>query len=460
MASCVWKTNEIKVSINDIMSEQLVENLSNEKDKEEYVMLDKEDGDFIDPTLVIEESAHFEEDADFAMALALQSEEDEKFYMKKAIKNDANAKIQFVLKSDYEKGLKGLGKKWNEEGMEDYEDEGDFVPSGDWYKMSDGSYKSKHDAEVCGRRNAKNLERCHDVSVGDKDTIVPNKAYNQFKEKMRRNRGKLGVNSGNVKKKTNDTREAVLDEKTRMILFKLLNRGSIEYVQGLYQVGKEGNVYIGCYENDNLEMLPCAIKIFRTTLTGFKNRAEYVVGDHRYDQGFAKLSNIRQSHIVAQKEFANLSRAKKAGIFAPNPICFKDHVLVMSFIGTAEFPAPRISDITLRSKDAMRCYVQLIASLRQLYQVAHLVHADFTAYNILYHDKKCWIVDFAQAVDVSHERSLQFLSHDATELNRYFKSKVATMMDTDHIVQYVTTKRIQDLEPHPMHQDLNTITFS
>ena len=39
------------------------------------------------------------------------------------------------------------------------------------------------------------------------------------------------------------TAEQVMDPRTRMILFKLLNRGSIKHIDGCISTGKEANVY-------------------------------------------------------------------------------------------------------------------------------------------------------------------------------------------------------------------------
>lgn len=45
------------------------------------------------------------------------------------------------------------------------------------------------------------------------------------------------------------TSEQVMDPRTRMILFKLLNRGTIKQIDGCISTGKEANVYhaIGVY---------------------------------------------------------------------------------------------------------------------------------------------------------------------------------------------------------------------
>ena len=53
----------------------------------------------------------------------------------------------------------------------------------------------------------------------------------------------------------------------------------------------------------------CAIKVYKTTLTDFKNRAEYVKGDVRFFKDEFKKQNPRRiMKIWAEKEEVNLRR--------------------------------------------------------------------------------------------------------------------------------------------------------
>ena len=58
------------------------------------------------------------------------------------------------------------------------------------------------------------------------------------------------------------TSELVLDPRTRMILFKLLNRGFLDSIHGCVSTGKEANVYHGI-RNDGSEL---AVKIYKTSI--------------------------------------------------------------------------------------------------------------------------------------------------------------------------------------------------
>ena len=65
------------------------------------------------------------------------------------------------------------------------------------------------------------------------------------------------------------TMEQVMDPRTRMIVFKLLNRGAVREFNGCISTGKEANVYHctmgGEGENG-------AVKIYKTSILVFKDR--------------------------------------------------------------------------------------------------------------------------------------------------------------------------------------------
>jgi RIO kinase 1 len=73
------------------------------------------------------------------------------------------------------------------------------------------------------------------------------------------------------------TAEQVMDPRTRMILFKLLNRGTITVINGCISTGKEANVYHATGKTNE----DVAIKIYKTSILVFKDRDKYVSGEFR-----------------------------------------------------------------------------------------------------------------------------------------------------------------------------------
>lgn len=104
-------------------------------------------------------------------------------------------------------------------------------------------------------------------------------------------------------KKEKSTAEKVLDEKSRIILFKLINRGILDVINGIVATGKESVVIHGRGANiDNgVTQSEVAIKIFKTTLNEFKNRDKYIVADPLLSR--ANTNNARKLiPLWAEKE--------------------------------------------------------------------------------------------------------------------------------------------------------------
>jgi RIO kinase 1 len=157
---------------------------------------------------------------------------------------------------------------------------------------------------------------------------------------------------------------------------------------------------------------PVAVKIFHTSNAVFKNLLQYIEGDPRF-------GGLRRKHrdlvdIWVRKEFRNLSRLAKWGLNVPKPLAVNKNVLVMEYIGTRESPAPRLRDIKILNPEAV--YANLLEFLAVSWQKAKLVHADFSPYNILWHDDLPVVIDVGQAVISQHPKAQEFLVRDVTRL--------------------------------------------
>lgn len=126
------------------------------------------------------------------------------------------------------------------------------------------------------------------------------------------------------------TAEQVMDPRTRMILFKLLNRNLISEVNGCISTGKEANVYHSSSKTGK----DYAIKIYKTSILVFKDRDKYVTGEYRFRHGYCRHNPRKMVRTWAEKEMRNLVRMHSNGLTVPEPILLRSHVLVMEFIGT------------------------------------------------------------------------------------------------------------------------------
>lgn len=239
------------------------------------------------------------------------------------------------------------------------------------------------------------------------------------------------------------TTEQVLDPRTRMILFKMINRGVLYEINGCISTGKEANVYHALTEEGEHR----AIKIYKTSILVFKDRDRYVTGEFRFRNGYSKHNPRKMVKLWAEKEFRNLRRiATNSDIPVPQPLFLRLHVLVMEFLGTKKgWPSPRLRDADHLIEDPdteyQRLYYELIAYMRILYQQCRLVHADLSEYNILYHKKKLWIIDVSQSVEHDHPHSLEFLRMDIKNVTDFFRKKghTETMFNERRIFQFITT---------------------
>jgi len=273
-----------------------------------------------------------------------------------------------------------------------------------------------------------------------KDKIrVSNKAYNSLlKDAQKAERSRIR------KKDSSDTatNEQVLDPNTRMIIFKILNSELVSEIHGVVNTGKESRVFHASGPNGQ----HYAIKIFKTSLNEFKDRRKYIEGEHRFrnEHRTNRLNPRRLVRLWAEKEFKNLKLLQNAGIPCPEPILLRKHVLLMSFIGDDRWSAPHLKDVQFKTEKKLKSvYLELIGLMRKMYQEAHLVHADLSEFNILYHDRKVHIIDVSQAVEHDHPNSLEFLRKDCQHVVDFFRRKgLLNLLSIQQLFNFITDKSI------------------
>ncbi|KAK1875267.1 Serine/threonine-protein kinase RIO1 [Dissostichus eleginoides] len=230
----------------------------------------------------------------------------------------------------------------------------------------------------------------------------------------------------------------VLDPRTRMILFKMLNRGVICEINGCISTGKEANVYhAGTTSGESR-----AIKIYKTSILLFKDRDKYVSGEFRFRHGYCKGNPRKMVRTWAEKEMRNLIRLQTAGIPSPEPLLLRSHVLLMSFIGKDNTPAPLLKNASLSDSKARELYLQVLQNMRTMFQEARLVHADLSEYNMLYHDGDAYIIDVSQSVEHDHPHALEFLRKDCSNVNDFFMKRGVPVMTVRELFDFITDPSI------------------
>ncbi len=306
---------------------------------------------------------------------------------------------------------------------DDFEgDEGDISTKSSNDFEDDSTIKSKEKTSLDNRHQSKERSAKKDWSEYEEAVEVESermhgeggKAYEwmteqrnarMFKEIEGRLQGVLGKGLYDwVDRRVFDQ---VFDQSTLMALHKLMMNGEIDTVDFPIARGKEAHVFHATSDTG-----PVAVKIFHTSNAVFKSLNRYIEGDPRF-------SGLRRKHhlvvtIWVRKEHRNLLRMKKHGLRVPTPRALLKNVLIMDYIGDATGPAPRLRDAEI--PDAGAVFEEMLEFLRICWQKAKLAHADFSEYNILWHEGEPWVIDAGQAVTDQHPAADEFLVRDVTRL--------------------------------------------
>ncbi|XP_055296447.1 serine/threonine-protein kinase RIO3 [Sitodiplosis mosellana] len=309
----------------------------------------------------------------------------------------------------------------------------------------DGVVITKHDAEVCGVRNAGRLMSFPtEFATGDAggfDMKLSNSVFNQLKSYSQKSKK---TNKAQDRRENKETAEMGIDEPTRLRLYKLINNQILEQVNGIISTGKEAVILHAnsdpSYSGELILPKECAVKIFKTTLNEFKQRDRYIKDDYRFKDRFSKQNNRTVIHMWAEKEMHNLMRMQKIGINCPEVIALKKNLLLMSFIGENNIAAPKLKNAILSAAELIIAYEEVVDIMVRLYNEAKLVHADLSEYNILWHDGKCWLIDVAQSVEPGHPSALEFLMRDCDNISTFFTRKgVSGVKTKEELFSHITT---------------------
>ncbi|CAB3407463.1 unnamed protein product [Caenorhabditis bovis] len=262
------------------------------------------------------------------------------------------------------------------------------------------------------------------LNAARQHVVAPNHAKNRLLNDAERN---ADSSEDRKRKRIKDradraTVEQVLDPRTRLVLFRLLQRGTLASIDGCISTGKEANVYHASGVGGDM-----AVKIYKTSILTFKDRERYVSGEFRYRHGYCKSNPRKMVAVWAEKEMRNLLRMHDAGLPVPKPHLLKGHVLVMDFIGKNGWPAPLLKNASVSTESAEPMYLGLVRDIRRLYRECRLVHADLSEFNMLVSDDKLWIIDVSQSVEQDHPHALEFLRADCNNVNKELGVRVLSV---------------------------------
>jgi RIO kinase 1 len=225
----------------------------------------------------------------------------------------------------------------------------------------------------------------------------------------------------------------VFDDATLAALYKLVQDGYVEAFGGPLSTGKEANVYHALGDDRDV-----AVKVYRINASNFRHMRDYLEGDPRFEG----LGGKKKDVVLAwtKKEYANLKRAKKAGVRVPEPIATERNVLVMEYIGDDDGRAKRLGEVQIENPQV--AYEVMREYMRRLYS-AGLIHGDLSEYNVVFDEGQLVVIDLGQAVTVHHPNSREFLERDCRNVASFF-SRQGLETDPDDLLEFVTSP-----EPDP-----------
>ncbi|WP_159902748.1 serine/threonine-protein kinase Rio1 [Salinirussus salinus] len=219
---------------------------------------------------------------------------------------------------------------------------------------------------------------------------------------------------------------SVFDDATYGALYKLVQDGHIDAFGGPVSTGKEANVYTALAGDREV-----AVKVYRINASDFTDMRGYLEGDPRLEE----LGGNKKAVVTAwvKREFANLKRARAAGVRAPEPVAVERNVLVMEFLGTETGRAKRLGEVHVENPET--AFEVVREYLRRLYD-AGLVHGDLSEYNVVVHDSELYVIDLGQAVTVHHPNHEDFLERDCENVAAFF-ARQGVDTSGDELLAYV-----------------------
>jgi RIO kinase 1 len=203
----------------------------------------------------------------------------------------------------------------------------------------------------------------------------------------------------------------------------------------LIKGGKEASVY-QCLGNATTNAEYIAAKVYRPRqFRALKNDHIYQEGRSRLDDsgnvvindGMNRAMDSRSEYGLRllhtswiEHEFKTMRILRNAGVDIPIPYTSGDNAILMEYIGGAEMAAPPLNTIELTPSEARPLFERCLHNIELM--LAHeRVHADFSAFNILYWEGEMTIIDFPQAINPKENlNAFAMFERDVLRICEYF----------------------------------------
>ena len=209
-----------------------------------------------------------------------------------------------------------------------------------------------------------------------------------------------------------------------LALSDLVKRGTVKAFGERIGVGKESVVYEALGETH------LAVKFHRQGRTSFKHIRR--LRDHLTDQ--TKVPWIYAAALAARHEFAIMEKLYPI-VSIPRPFAVSRHVLAMEFVS-----GPALNRITLSDpENGLNMILGEVATARGL----GVIHADLSEFNVMVDESGPKIIDWPQAVEVTHPHAQELLERDLVNVLRFFERKYRIEMPLERALS-----RVREAENH------------
>lgn len=202
--------------------------------------------------------------------------------------------------------------------------------------------------------------------------------------------------------------------------------------------GKEASVYL-CRAHPSVGKQLLAAKVYRPRM--FRNLRK----DHLYREGREQVETDGKLilddgmlHAMSKRthygmellhqswlghEFKTMKLLYKAGADIPRPYASGNNAILMDYIGDETSAAPTLNSVSLTSGEARELFERVIHNVEILLN-CNRVHADLSAYNILYWEGQITLIDFPQAINPEeNQNAYRIFARDIQRVCEYFSNQ-------------------------------------
>ena len=203
-----------------------------------------------------------------------------------------------------------------------------------------------------------------------------------------------------------------------LALSDLVAKGALNAIGERIGVGKESVVYLGYGD------MPLALKFHRQGRTSFKHvrRLRHNLSNK------SKVTWIYTASLAARHEHQIMEKLCQE-VSIPRPVAVSRHVLAMEFVS-----GPPLNRIALSDpEEGLDLILEEVAAALRL----GIIHADLSEFNILMSESGPKIIDWPQAVEVTHPHARELLVRDLDNVLSFFQRKYGIKVPLEDALQRI-----------------------